>query len=107
MLEQGYVPGELMDGANIWRIHAGDRLAWCGGSRPGYSRTPDGILGLFDFHENVLCLGEQNPPRPLALFGSLTSHDLTSPQLSLSMAGMAALDALGAPRYFAPEWRLG
>ena len=41
-LNAGYEPNEIMDGPNLWRIFAGDRLVWVGTSH-GEIDAKDGV----------------------------------------------------------------
>ncbi len=56
-LNEGYQPGEIMDGPNLWRVMAGDRLAWIGASRTGLESI-GGILTIVDFRCCALVVGE-------------------------------------------------
>jgi hypothetical protein len=56
-LDEGYQPGEIMDGPNLWRVMAGDRLAWIGASRTGLESI-GGILSIVDFRCCALVVAE-------------------------------------------------
>ena len=108
-LENGYEPKEIVDGPNIWRVKAGDRLAWVGKSRPGLTAA-DGILSVLDFHENALCLGDnrQNMSfEAVMAFGSLIESSSDQEQIARCKAALKFIQKLGTPDTWAPEWRLG
>ncbi|MEW5882131.1 MAG: hypothetical protein AB1761_17020 [Pseudomonadota bacterium] len=56
-LDEGYGPGDPIDGPNLWRVFAGDRIVWAGPSRRG-APSSNGILGLVEFNQNALVYGE-------------------------------------------------
>jgi hypothetical protein len=56
-LDEGYNPQEVVEGPNLWRVFAGDRLVWVGASR-GSVHSEDCVLQLVDFRENALVYGE-------------------------------------------------
>jgi hypothetical protein len=96
-LNEGYKQAEPIDGPNLWRVGAGDRVAWVGTSRPGVS-SDDGILEVVSFRENALVYGEPvtfDEGRPT--FGGLSSPKSVGGQ-RLCAAGMAAVLAGGLPR---------
>ena len=107
-LRAGYVPGDPVDGPNIWRVRAGARLVWVGERRlsTGAAR---GVLGLLDCRDSVLVIGEG---RSAGLdewmsFGSLQTDQLTEAQTILLREGINAARALGTPRVVATKWALG
>ena len=53
MLVGGYRLDEPMDCPNLWRVFAGDRLAWVGPPRGGVESV-DGVLAVVEFRENAL-----------------------------------------------------
>ena len=56
-LEAGYQPGDIIDGPNIWRALAGDRLVWVGKQRQGVG-FDNGVLSIITFSENAVIIGE-------------------------------------------------
>ena len=56
-LNEGYQPGEIMDGPNLWRVMAGDRLVWLGASRTGLESISN-ILSIVDFRCCALVVAE-------------------------------------------------
>jgi hypothetical protein len=107
-LNEGYQPGEVMDGPNLWRIPAGDRLAWVGLSRPG--RTSDeGILRILDFDEPALAAGETTRAvnlKGFVEFGSLTTRENPA-GIAMCRAATKRVRAMGAPRRVGVHWGLG
>ena len=56
-LDEGYDPDDPIDGPNLWRVRAGDRVAWMGDPRGGVDG--DGlVLGLLNFNVDALIYGE-------------------------------------------------
>jgi hypothetical protein len=108
-LESGWEPGEILDGPNIWRVMAGDRLVWIGESRP--DREPcDHVLVIVDFSRCALAVGESVRPASLeeALrFGSLSTSEPKLEDIVRCRAGVRAVRNLGVPRTFTETWALG
>lgn len=108
-LENGYDPEEPIDGPNLWRVCAGDRIFWVGPSR-GCAHSDDGVLEIVDFKENALVYGE-----PLEflegfpVFGGFTEDELSKKGVRLCRAGLSALNTLGPPRIISTEgqWSIG
>jgi hypothetical protein len=107
-LNEGYRPAEPIDGPNLWRVRAGDRVAWVGASRSGV-RSDDGVLEVVNFQVDALVNGE-----PLMFIeGAPTFGGVTDPESvigkRLCSAGMAAILEGGSPRTIAadPQWHLG
>lgn len=96
-LNEGYVPQEPMDGPNLWRVFAGDRLVWVG-ARRGAVDSKDGVLGLVDFHENALVYGEPlNFSLGFPTFGGFEQGEPSEEGLRLCNAGRDALLKLRPP----------
>ena len=53
-LDAGYEPDDPMDGPNLWRIRAGDRVAWVGDPRGGVDGEGS-VLGLLNFNVDGRC----------------------------------------------------
>lgn len=107
-LESGWRPGEATDGPNIWRVCAGDRVAWIGRSRPGYEADHD-LLAVLEFHHNALGFGE--PPEGGELldwigFGSLPPKWDASPSLESARRALQVIRRLGLPDTMSPDWYL-
>jgi hypothetical protein len=94
---------ETMDCANIWRVKAGDRLAWVS------AEDARQIKDLVDFHESALALGENASLsfESFAFFGAPEGKKLPPPDAAAMRAGFDAAVALGVPDDFAVEWRFG
>lgn len=109
MLDSGYEPPDPLEAANIWRIKAGDRLAWIGKSRPGLLQQGP-ILSLVDFRESALVIGENArgiTMDNLYTFGALTNDKQTPEEIAMVREAIKGVVQLGMPRTFAPEWKLG
>jgi len=108
-LENGYEPPPSpLQGPNIWRVLAGDRIAWIGTGPRGRLNSVNGILAFFTFTECALALGE---PGDETLRGHL---GFGAPQAELSPFdssrigfALAVAQKLGSPRVRALEWRFG
>lgn len=102
-LDEGYDPQEPIDGPNLWRVFAGDRIVWVGPNRGGV-HSEDGVLGLVDFKENALVYGE---PFDLAegfpAFGGFTRGEPSPEGTRLCRVGWDALNRLGLPRTVAAD----
>lgn len=108
-LDEGYEPQEPIDGPNLWRVFAGDRIVWVGPHRSGV-HSENGVLEIVDFKENALVYGE-----PLEflegfpVFGGFTEDELSKEGVRLCRAGLSALNNLGPPRIISTEgqWSIG
>lgn len=114
-LKQGHQPGEVIDGPNLWRLAAGDRLAWLGVSRPGYQAT-NGIIAILDFSECALAIGESTRPQDLfefAAFGALRAAPGTNrytQDAARCHTAITIVENLGIPQVLQGEeggWALG
>jgi len=100
-LESGHVPGDAVEGPNLWRVRTGDRMVWvcrCGGETPSAHR----IQALLDFDANALTFGESGD-RAEALasflsFGAPTRSTQHEEAVALLRAGLEAVKELGLPR---------
>jgi hypothetical protein len=106
-LKDGHQPGDVMDGPNLWRLLAGDRVVWMGESRPG-QHAVDHILAILDLRQCALAIGES--PRGTLLeaiaFGALKT-DRGTADVVLGRTAVAAVRRLGVPRAQATQWALG
>jgi hypothetical protein len=108
-LKAGWEPSPPLDGPNVWRVMAGDRVAWAGSRRPG--REPlEGVLCMVNFQECALVLGEIADPNandPMD-FGTLTERGQTPEGAATCRNAVNLGRALGGPNTIATgEWRLG
>jgi hypothetical protein len=98
---------EPIDGPNLWRVRAGDRVAWMGKPRAGASGDGN-VLGIVTFRTDALVYGE--PVRMThgwPTFGVLSEPPLTDGP-GLCRAGFEAILKAGLPRELALDlqWRL-
>ena len=111
-LKAGQEAGEIMDGPHIWRVRAGDRIAWAGPSRPGMEAV-DSLLSIVQFEECALVIGESN--RRMGLeefigFGSPTQAKQSPEKVARCRRAYEAVRNLGIPRSIADvdvEWVFG
>jgi hypothetical protein len=97
-----HYPEEPIDGPNIWRVRAGDRIVWVGPARVGQASI-DGVLGILDCREAVAVLGD-HPDGPLAFM----DFEQSPSAVALGRAAVEAERSLGDPRVVdTAEWRLG
>ncbi len=103
-LNAGYKPTAPMEGPNIWRARAGDRLVWVTTKDP---RQP--VRELLDLHACVAAIGENSTPsfQGIATFGAPASGDPNPEEAAAIRVGFAAAAGLGVPRTFTPEWGFG
>jgi hypothetical protein len=94
-------PEEPIEGPNIWRVKGGDRVVWVGPAKPDQTSI-DGVLGILDCRNAVAVLGD-HPNGPF----SFMEFEPASPDIKLGAAALQAERALGLPRLFETEWRLG
>lgn len=107
LLDSGYDPPDPLEGANIWRIKDGDRLAWVGKLSPG---LPQKGPILVDFRECALVIGENAGKITMDniyKFGAQTKEKYTPSELAMICEAIRAVFQLGMPRTFTPEWKLG
>lgn len=107
-LGEGYQARDPLDGPNIWRLRAGDRVAWVGAERPD-RRPVDGVLAILDCYECALALGESNLGG-INEFMDFGSPSTASPRPEDSARGRAAVKVvqqLGIPNTWAAGWWLG
>src|ERR1700722_12219243 len=103
-LDAGYVLDEPVDGPNIWRASAGDRLVWVTSLEPSQP-----IRALLDLRACVLALGESSAvstDEPL-IFGAPQSDELVADHAAAMRAGFDAAATLGVPRVYTPQWKFG
>lgn len=102
-LDSGWQPGDPVEGPNLWRVKAGDRLVWVD------SRLrSDPVKGVLVFQECALAYGESVQPTQESLmsYGSRTGEP--SPELVQAChAAFRFAAELGPARCWAPDWGLG
>lgn len=108
-IDEGYKPQEPIDGPNLWRVFAGDRIVWVGPHRNG-TDLKDGVLEIIEFNENALVYGEPfDFSSGLPTFGGF-DRDKPHPEgIRLCKSGWKALRELGLPRSASADdqWRIG
>ena len=105
----GYKPDEPIDGPNIWRVFAGDRVVWVGPKRHGVE-SENGVLGLVDFEENALVYGEPfNLSGDFPSFGGFDKGEPSPEGVRLCQAGWDVLKRIGLPQEIAAndQWKIG
>jgi hypothetical protein len=107
-LEAGYRPKEIMEGPNIWRIKAGDRVVWLGDSRPE-QQAEQGVLALVVCNACALMVGESSQPtfETMLAFGAVSDPEPGPVTIARLRAGAKVVGDLGLPRKLSLDWRLG
>lgn len=100
-LNQGFKPVETMDGPNIWRIKAGDRVVWI--------RVPTNEVVVSTFSNCALALGESsNQGEDVVLIFGAPEGDEPPPSVTSAMRkGFQAAVSLGTPQTISEEWLFG
>ena len=97
-------PDEPIDGPNIWRVLAGDRLVWV-------SMTDSGspVQEILDLRCCAAVVGDNCSGEldEIALFGAPAGENLSPETQSAWRAGIGAAVEMGAPRVLSAEWRFG
>ena len=107
-LDNGYEPKDIMEGENIWRILAGDRLIWVGHSRN--DKRSKEILSVITFQKAALAIGEsQNINHDHYRFGVFNHKTQDKSDRDLCEKGFNVVMAMDIPRTAAAsnQWRLG
>ena len=105
-LDAGFEPDDPIDGPNLWRVRAGDRVAWVGDPRGGVAG--DGpVLELLTFDVDALVYGER-----LDIyrgFGWFEEKDESEESKRLLGEGWQVILSLGTPHAAAgdSQWALG
>ena len=106
-LEGGYSPDEPMEGPNLWRIRAGDRLVWVG---PARGKVGEGtVQGLLNCTSDALVYGEPwDFSRGFPAFGGFDRQGFSQEGVRLAREGWKAMCSWGPPRVAAADsqWRL-
>jgi len=110
-LKSGYRPTEPVDGPNLWRMQAGDRLVWvkCPVLQTGEPRHT-----VIAFEDDALVFGERHVhPSDIASVISFGDPLESSPSDELTIrvrAGLEVVRKMGLPRVMADisaKWTLG
>jgi hypothetical protein len=102
-LAAGYKPTEPMDGLNIWRVKAGDRLV-----RVSLQHPSKPVQEILTFQDCALVVGENsNAKRDGTIFFGAPEGELSSLAVAAGQAGFKMAAGLGMPREYAVEWRFG
>jgi hypothetical protein len=107
-LDEGYRPGDPIDGPNLWRVLAGDRIAWVGPKRAGVS-SEDGILDIINFGKNALVYGEPfDFSGDFPSFGVLEGRELSPEAALLCQKAWQVILSHGLPREASVgKWTIG
>jgi hypothetical protein len=102
-LDAGYKPNEVMDGPNLWRLKAGDRLVWV-----TVADWANPVKELLNFRACALALGENSNPvfEEMMVFGA-PGQEPSPAAVKAGRAGFDTAVGLGVPRVFSPEWTFG
>jgi hypothetical protein len=104
-LDSGYKPKEPIEGPNLWRVMAGDRIVWI--SRV---ETQDPVQTIMVFGDDALVFGErgkhQNDIGWFLSFGASLEGSLNDNVAMLLQAGVSNVRKLGLPREIGDSWRL-
>ncbi len=108
-LDSGYQPRDIVDGPNIWRALAGDRLVWVGKQRPGIE-FDNGVLSVITFDENAAIIGEPYSVNDgFPSFGGFDQEQQSEEDIMLCRNGWNAVLRLGVPRSASADgkWTIG
>lgn len=89
-LREGYEPEEPVEGPNIWRLSAGDRLAWVG-PFPARHSTPRMACWVLSTFGQMLSWWESHSIFQAAFQPSVASNRIGNPWKQLSFAVTAGL----------------
>lgn len=103
-VKAGDYPEAPMDGPNIWRLKAGDRVAWVG--REGTASSSGGKLSILVCREAALALREPDSLDEFVGVGPLT-RERRREAIARFGAAVSAVQKLGLPREWEPDWKLG
>ncbi len=108
VIEEGRAASAPLDGPNVWRVMAGDRLVWTGAPRPGCDGC-NGVLSIFDVRADCLVLGRPGADDLEAwlTFGAPSSNTPNPVALAAARSGLKMVIALGCPGIVSVEWQLG
>lgn len=106
-LKSGWKPDDICTAPNLWRVQAGDRLAWA--RSPETRNRQTGFLDVFEFHANALAYADSSRTD----FNAFDCCDIGNagqePEaVQACQAAIAFVRQMGIPRTFsAGEWGLG
>jgi len=104
---RGEYPSEPIDGPNIWRARAGDRIIWIGNRRPDIESV-DGILKIFNFRECALIIGEPGDSMTdLIGFGGISENEDTKVKMEQVRNAISIIKEMGCPQSISVDWSLG
>lgn len=105
-LESEYRPSDPMDGPNMWKVLAGDRIVWIQVSQN--AGVDENIRKIFEFEQNVLVVGNPDRTHDLFNFDPVCTH-ATDEMASAFRLGINTATGFGSPRTLAADrqWRLG
>jgi len=95
-----YHPADRVEGPNLWRIMAGDRLTFVGLPRPGM-KAAEGVLSILDFRENALAVGEQKVCDLNAFGGFREGHMSPREVIHRCRTALRVIMKMGTPIVFA------
>ena len=108
-LDSGYQPGDILDGPNIWRAFAGDRLVWVGKQRQGVE-FDNGVLSVITFSQNAAIIGEPySYYEGFPHFGGFDQQAQPKEDIMLCRKGWNAISELGTPNSASADgkWVIG
>ena len=107
-IERGDYPETPLDGPNLWRLKAGDRVAWVGADRLE-RRSVDGIFAILDCQECALLIGEGGGGglEEYAAFGAPTTAEVKPEEAKRIQGAVKLAKEIGSPPSWAEAWRLG
>lgn len=107
-VKAGDTPDTPLEGANIWRVLAGDGLAWIGHSRPG-NPAEEGILAVFDCA--TYCLVTRQPRggslEDWQAFGALSTSEPQPDALEATRRALDIVRAMGPGSDRLDGWAIG
>jgi hypothetical protein len=106
-VHSGYQPGDPIDGPNLWRLRAGDRVIWIGDDRPGQPST-DGLLAILDCRKCAVVIGESNRSGfdDYLTFGVPTTEEPSPVASARGRQALETVQAMGIPRTLSTDWTL-
>lgn len=103
----GQLPEQPIETANLWRVLAGDYIAWIGSSRP-LATANQGVLALMRCDANAAVFGEARELTPMDFLGfrAPAADQLTADQKAACRAVLRQV-ALEGVSSIATDWCLG
>lgn len=108
---RGYQPRVIMEGMNMWRLRAGDTMAWIGEPRTGI-QSHGSVLAVLDFLKCGIALGASNPHtliKDFMSFGSPLPRGEDGRCVAKLREAVSVIRKMGPPRTLDGDrdWRLG